>query len=181
MRALLKTLGVIVGLVVVAVAGLLLYATTKPDVFRIERSVVINAPPEKIFPLITDLRQWPAWSPYEKKDPAMKRSYGVVTRGRGAIYEWDGDGNVGSGKIIITESAQPSLVRLDLDMIRPFAAHNIVEFRLEPQGDATKVSWMMNGAIPYPAKVVHVLFDMDQMVGKDFVDGLASLKAAAEK
>ena len=177
----LKVIGTIFGVIVVAIAGLLLYATTKADVFRVQRSITINAPPEKIFPLIDDFRQWPAWSPYENKDPAMKRSYGPLSRGNGAVYEWEGDGNVGSGRITITEVARPSLVRLDLDMIKPFAAHNIVEFTLERNGDATTVTWMMNGGVPYPAKIVHVFLDVDAMVGKDFEAGLASLKAAAEK
>ena len=177
----LKVIGVIAGIIAVAVAGILVYATTKPDVFRVQRSANINAPPEKIFPLINDFRQWPAWSPYEKKDPAMKRTYGATTTGKGAVYEWDGNGNVGSGRITITDSAAPSFVRLDLDMLKPFEAHNIVEFTIERKGDTTNVSWMMNGAVPYPAKVVHVFFDVDTMVGKDFEEGLASLKAAAEK
>lgn len=177
----LKVIGVVFGLLLVALAGLLLYATTKPDVFLIQRSITINAPPEKIFPLIDDFRQWPAWSPYERKDPAMKRTYGALSRGKDAVYEWEGNGNVGSGRITITDVARPSLVRLNLDMIKPFAAHNIVEFTLEPKGDSTTVTWMMNGAVPYPAKIMHVFFDVDAMVGKDFEAGLAHMKATAEK
>jgi uncharacterized protein YndB with AHSA1/START domain len=177
----LKIIGVVFGLLLVALAGLLLYATTKPDVFRVQRSITINAPPEKIFPLIDDFREWPAWSPYEKKDPAMKRTYGALSRGKDAVYEWEGDGNVGSGRITIIEVARPSLVRLDLDMIKPFAAHNIIEFTLEPKGSATTVTWMMNGAVPYPAKIMHIFFDVDAMVGKDFEAGLANLKRLTER
>ena len=105
----LKVLGIIAGVIVAAIAGVMLYAATMPDVFLVRRSIVINAAPEKIFPLINDFRQWPAWSPYEKKDPAMKRSYGAASAGQGAVYEWDGDGNVGSGRIAITGSTPPSL------------------------------------------------------------------------
>ena len=150
--------------------------------FLVRRTATIAAPPEKIFPLINDLRQWRAWSPYEKKDPAMKRTYGAAANvGVGATYEWDGDGDVGSGRIAITDSTPPSLVRLDLDMIKPFAAHNIVEFTIERKDGATQVTWLINGAVPYPAKILHVFFDMDAMIGRDFETGLADLKAAAEK
>jgi uncharacterized protein YndB with AHSA1/START domain len=177
----LKVIGIIFGVIGVALAGVLLYATTQPDVFRIQRSIAISAPPEKIFSLIDDFRQWPAWSPYENKDPGMKRTYGLLSHGKGATYEWQGDRNVGSGRITITEVERPSLVQLNLDMIEPFAAHNIVEFSLEPNGPVTKVTWMMNGAVPYPAKIMHMFFDVDAMVGKDFEAGLANLKATAEK
>jgi uncharacterized protein YndB with AHSA1/START domain len=177
----LKAIGVIAGIIAVAVAGILVYAATKPDVFRVQRSATIKAPPEKIFPLINDFRQWPAWSPYEQKDPAMKRTYSAPASGKGAVYEWDGNGSVGSGRITIVDATPPSLVQLNLDMRKPFEAHNIVEFTIERKGDATNVTWMMNGAVPYLAKIVHVFFDVDTMVGKDFDDGLASLKAAAEK
>jgi hypothetical protein len=109
----------------------------------------------------------------------MKRTYGSATAGRGAIYEWDGDKNVGSGRITITDASPPSKVMIDLDMIKPFAASNKVEFTLVPNGDSTAVTWEMEGGVPYFA--IHVFFDMDQMVGKDFEAGLANLKAGAEK
>ena len=177
----LRSVLVIGAIAMVAIGGILAYAATMPDVFRVQRTIAIKAPPEKIFALIGDFRQWGPWSPYERKDPAMKRTFSASTSGRGATYEWDGNGEVGSGRITITESSPPFLVRLDLDMIKPFEAHNIVEFTIEPTGDTTRVSWMMNGAVPYPAKIVHVFFDVDTMVGKDFESGLASLKAEAEK
>src|SRR6185369_2627038 len=100
----LKTFAIIGAIVVVVVAGILIYAATKPDSFRVQRVVLINAPPDKVFPLINDLKAWPVWSPYEKKDPAMKRTYGAVTAGKGATYAWDGDKNVGQGSMEIVES-----------------------------------------------------------------------------
>ena len=102
----LKTLAIIGVVVVVAIAGILLYAATKPDSFRVQRSCLINAPSDKVFPLINDIKAWTAWSPYEKKDPAMKRTYGAVTAGKGATYAWDGDKNVGQGSIEIVESGR---------------------------------------------------------------------------
>jgi hypothetical protein len=178
----LKTFSLIVVAVLVVGIGIVLaVAATKPDTFRVQRSTAIKAPPEKIFPLINDFRSWSAWSPYEHKDPAMKRTYGATTTGKGAVYEWDGDKNVGAGRITITDASPPSKVMIDLDMLKPFAAHNKVEFTLVPNGDTTAVTWEMEGGVPYFAKIVHVFFNMDQMVGKDFEAGLASLKASAEK
>jgi carbon monoxide dehydrogenase subunit G len=145
------------------------------------RATSIKAPPEKIFPFINDFHRWGAWSPYEKKDPAMTRSFGAATSGKGAAYAWDGNKDVGQGRMEITESSAPSKVAIRLDFVRPFEAHNAVEFTLEPTGDATAVTWRMQGRMPYLAKVFGLFCDMDGMVGKDFEAGLASLKTAAER
>ena len=166
---------------VVLIAAVLIFAATKPDIFRVQRAAAIKAPPDKIFPLINDFRQWGAWSPWEKKDPAMKRTFGAVTSGKGATYAWEGNKDVGSGSMEITESVAPSKVGLKLDFLKPFEAHNTVELTLAPAGDVTNVTWAMQGPTPYFAKIIHVFMDMDSMVGKDFEAGLANLKAAAEK
>ena len=167
--------------IVLAVAVVLVYAASRPDTFRIARSVSIQAPAEKIFPLIDDYRQWPAWSPYEHKDPQMKRTYGATTSGKGATYAWEGDGNVGAGHMAIADSSPPSRVLIKLTMLKPMEAHNDVAFTLEPQGEATRVTWGMQGPVPYLAKIFHVVIDVDKMVGSDFEAGLAKLKAVAEK
>jgi uncharacterized protein YndB with AHSA1/START domain len=168
--ALLVGIGVVLGL-----------ASARPDTFKVQRSTSIKAPPEKIFALINDFRSWPSWSPYEHKDPGMKRTYSANPTGKGAVYEWDGNGNVGSGRITITDTAPPGKVMIDLDMLKPFPTHNLVEFDLEPQGDATSVTWSMRGQVPFLAKIVHVFVNVDRMVGSDFAAGLANLKAAAER
>lgn len=177
----LKVIGIIVAALLVAVAVVPVLAATKPDRFHVERTASIKAPPERIFPLINDFRSWSGWSPYEKKDPAMKRAFSGAAAGKGAVYEWDGDRNVGSGRIEIADASPPSKVTIKLDMIKPFDAHNIVEFTLEPRGEATNVTWAMNGQVPYLAKIVHVIFNMDRMVGSDFEAGLANLKVLAER
>jgi carbon monoxide dehydrogenase subunit G len=174
----LKTIAIVV---VVLVTGILAYAATKPDIFRVQRATSIKAPPEKIFPFLNDLHKFGAWSPYEKKDPAMKRTFAGSESGRGAVYEWDGDKNVGKGRMEIVDTAPPSKVAIKLDFVRPFEAHNTVEFTLAPKGDSTDVTWAMQGPVPYVAKIMHVFVDMDSMVGKDFDAGLASLKTVAEK
>jgi hypothetical protein len=177
----LKVFGVIVAILLLVVGVVLANAATKPDTFRVERSASIEAPPEKIFPLIDNFDNWGAWSPYEKKDPSMKRTRSGAASGRGSVYAWDGNKNVGKGRMEIAEAAPPSKVTLKLDFEKPFAAHNIVHFTLEPKGEATSVTWAMHGPVPYLAKIVHVIFNMDRMVGQDFEAGLANLKALAEK
>ncbi len=160
--------------ILVLVAGVLAVAATRPDVFRVQRAAAIQAPPERIYPLIADFQRWPAWSPYEKKDPAMKRSI------QGAVYEWQGNKDVGEGRMEIVEAASPSRVRIKLDFKAPFEVHNDVVFSLERKGDATNVTWDMQGPMPFVSKVIGLFIDMDRMVGTDFEAGLASLKAVAE-
>jgi uncharacterized protein YndB with AHSA1/START domain len=173
-----KTIAIIV---VALIAALLLFAATKPDTFRVERSASIKAPPEKVFALLNDFQRWDAWSPWEKKDPAMKRTFSVVTSGKGAQYAWEGNREVGQGRMEIAESVPPSKVAIKLDFAKPFEAHNLVEFTLEPKGDVTNITWAMQGDTPYFAKVIHVFLNMDSIVGKDFEAGLANLKTVAEK
>ena len=177
----LKILAVIVVVVLVVIAGILIYASTRPDSFRVQRSASIKAPPQKIFPLLGDLKAWTGWSPYEKKDPAMKRSFGPITAGKGATYEWEGNKNVGQGRMEILEVTQPSKVLIKLDFLKPFEAHNMAEFTLEPKGDTTQATWAIYGPSAFVTKVMGLFFDMDTMIGKDFEAGLADLKTAAEK
>jgi len=174
----LKIIGIAI---VVLLSGLVIFAATKPDTFRVERATSIKAPPEKIFPLINDFDRWASWSPYEKKEPAMKRTRSGAPTGKGAVYEWDGNGEVGKGRMEITNTAPPSKITIKLDFDKPFEAHNIVDFTLEPQADGTNVKWTMRGPAPFVSKMMQVFMDMDSMVGKDFEAGLASLKAIAEK
>ena len=163
----------VIGLAVL-VGAVLALAATLPDVFRVQRAASIQAPPERIYPLIADFQRWGAWSPYEKKDPGMKRTI------RGPVYAWEGNGEVGTGRMEIVEAAAPSKVRIKLDFVKPFETHNTVEFSLERKGDATRVTWDMQGPAPFVSKVIGLFVDMDNMVGKDFEAGLASLKALAE-
>ena len=174
-------LKIVAAVIVVVIAGVLIFAATRPDTFRVERSAGIKAPPEKIFPLINDLRSWRTWSPWEKKDPGMKRTYNSITSGKGASYGWEGNSDVGQGGMEITESVPSSKIAMKLDFIKPFEGHNTVVFALEPQGEMTNVTWTMEGPTPYFAKIIHVFLDMDKMVGGDFEAGLANLKAVAEK
>ena len=166
--------------IVVLIVGVLAFAATKPDSFRVQRSTSIKAPPEKIAAVLSDFQAWKAWSPWEKMDPMMKRTYSGEPRGKGAKYAWAGNSEVGEGSMTLTE-AQPSRVALDLDFVRPFEGHNKVVFTLTPKADATEVTWSMSGPSPYITKVIQVFCNMDAMIGKDFEAGLANLKAVTEK
>jgi hypothetical protein len=177
----LRFVAILAALVVVVVAGILIYAATKPDSFSVQRSANVKAPPDKILALIADLRGWSAWSPYEKKDPDMKRTFSGAASGKGAIYEWTGNKDVGQGRMEIIDVTTPSKVTIKLDFLKPFEAHNTAEFTMVPAGDNTTVTWAMYGPSPYVAKIMGTLFDLDKMIGNDFEAGLAALKTVAEK
>jgi uncharacterized protein YndB with AHSA1/START domain len=171
---------VIIALVLVVVA-ILIYASMQPDAFRLERATTIKAPPDRIYPLIADFHAWAAWSPWEKKDPAMKRDFSGSASGMGARYAWEGNKSVGTGRMEITEVAAPTRVVIRLDFLKPFEATNTAEFMLKPQADATTVTWSMSGKSNFLSKVMCTFMSMDRMVGPDFEAGLAKLKAVAEK
>ncbi len=171
---------VIAVLLALAIAAVLILASRKPDTLRVQRSAAIHAPPEKIFPLISDFQQWRAWSPYEDRDPNLQRTYSGAASGSGAVYAWQGNKNVGSGRMEILEAPPPRRVIIKLDFLKPFEAHNTAEFTLLPQGDTTNVTWLMHGPAPFMSKVMQVFMNMDNMIGKDFATGLANLKRVAE-
>ncbi|WP_422009805.1 SRPBCC family protein [Reyranella sp.] len=172
----------IVGAVVLAtIAAILIYAATRPDSFRVERSTAMNAPAEKIFPYIDGLKRWTEWSPYEGRDPAMKRAYSGADSGKGAVYEWDGNDNVGKGRMEIVDSTPPHRVVIKLDFLKPFEGHNMAELIVEPKGGQTIVTWAMYGPSTFMTKLVGTFLDMDDMIGRDFAAGLAKLKTVVEK
>jgi uncharacterized protein YndB with AHSA1/START domain len=174
----LKTILIVV---VVLVAAVLIYAATKPDQFRIQRTASISAPAEKIFPLINDFHTWSVWSPWEKLDLAMKKTHSGAPQGKGAVLEWDGNKDVGTGRMEVLESIPSSKILIKLDFLKPFEAHNQAEFTLAPNTGSTQVTWAMYGPQPYIVKVMSLFCSMDKMVGGQFEKGLADLKALAEK
>ena len=176
-KTILKWSGVALGVFVIGVLGL---ALTQPDQFRVQRSITINAPQAVVFELVNDYRNWSAWSPWEKKDPAMKRSFSGPASGKGAKYAWDGNGEVGKGSMLITD-ATPAQVSLNLDFEKPFEGHNKVVFAMESKGLTTDVTWSMSGPSPFITKVIQVFCNMDAMIGAEFDKGLAAMKAEAEK
>ncbi len=176
----LETIVTIIVVLLLVIAAVVAFAATKPNSFRVARSARIAAAPDRIYPLIDDFHRWTAWSPYEGLDPNLKRTYGGAARGVGATYAWEGNNKAGAGRMEIMEAAVPSKVTIKLDFTKPFVAHNIAEFTLEPEGAATTVTWAIHGPQPLMAKVMCLFFSMDKMLGKDFETGLNSLRTAAE-
>jgi hypothetical protein len=176
----LKTMMIGAAVVAVIIASVLTYAATRPDRFQVQRSTSIKASADKIFPLINDLRSFNTWNPFEKKDPDIRGSYSGPQSGKGASYAFEST-KAGTGSIAIVDTAPVSRVSMRLTMIKPLRADNRVQFFLEPERDGTRVTWAMDGEVPFVGKVIHLILSMDKMIGADFEAGLASLKAAAER
>jgi uncharacterized protein YndB with AHSA1/START domain len=166
---------------VLVVAALLAYAATRPDTFRVQRATGINAPAERIFPLIANLKSMNTWNPFVEPDPAIRLAYSGPDTGKGAANTWSGNSKVGEGRIEVTDAVPSSRVTMRLEMHKPMKAHNAVEFTLQPNGNATTVTWAMSGRQPFTAKLMTVFIDCDKMVGKEFEKGLGKLKAIAER
>jgi len=164
----------------VVLALLLAYATTRPDSFRVERSTRIQAPPAKVYGLLNDFHHFPRWSPWEKLDPKMTTQHSGSASGKGAVYTWDGNDDVGAGRMEILQTTPDCQVTVQVDFFKPFAARNTSEYTITAQGDTTTVTWAMFGPSPYVSKLMGVFVSMDRMIGKDFERGLSNLKAAAE-
>ena len=176
-----EVIAIIAVVLAIAIAVVLILAATKPNTLRVQRTTSIKAPADRIFPLISDFHQWRIWSPYENKDPAMKRTYEGAESGRGAVYAWDGNNNVGSGRMEILDASVPSKITIKLDFFKPFEGHNTAEFTMLPQGDVTNLTWTMVGPAVFMSKLMQVFINLDHMIGRDFEAGLANLKKLAEK
>ena len=179
----LHVIAIIAAVLAIATAIILVLAMTKPDTFSVRRTALVRAPAEKIFPLISNFHQWTDWSPWENRDPAMKRNYSGPESGRGAVYAWEGNKNVGSGRMEILDATSPSKIVIKLDFFKPFEGHNIAEFDFAPERDAamTNISWVMHGPASLMSRLMQVFMNLDKMIGNDFEAGLANLKRLVEK
>jgi hypothetical protein len=174
-------MGIAIAIVAALAAGIIGLAARKPDQVQYQRRTTVQAPPDAILPFIVDFRRWTSWSPWERLDPNMKKTYGGAAEGTGATYAWEGDRKVGSGRMEITDVESPSRVAIKLDFIKPFRVSNITTFTLTPVNDGTEVTWTMTGPNPFISKVFGMFMDMDAMIGRDFDAGLASLKFVVEQ
>jgi len=164
--------------IIVAILGILAYVATKPDSFKIVRSLEIKAAPETIAPHLSNFHDWQAWSPWEGIDADLVRSYDGPSSGKGAVYGWKGQ-KTGEGRMEILD-ASPEHIDIQLDFIKPFKANNLAVFKLKPQADKTLVVWSMSGKNAYLNKLFSLFMDMDAMIGKDFEKGLNQLKTLVE-
>jgi Polyketide cyclase / dehydrase and lipid transport len=166
--------------VVVLIVGLVAFIATRPSEVCIQRSAQMNAPADVIYSIINDLHQWGRWSPYDKRDPDMKKTFTGPPTGPGASYAWSGNNKVGEGRLTIVESKPGQLVSMNLEFTRPFKCTNRVNFTMAPSGNGTLVSWIMEGRHNFMAKAFSLFINMDKMVGADFETGLANLKSLLE-
>jgi hypothetical protein len=173
MTPILLALAFIAIIFIVVIAG-------QPCEFKLSRSTKISAPPAKVFPHVNDLHKWDAWSPWAKLDPNAKNSFSGADAGPGAAMAWEGNKKIGAGQMTITESHANELIRFRLEFIRPFKATNVAEFTFRSEAGQTIVIWTMTGRSNFFFKVFALFMNCDDMVGKDFEKGLASLKAVTE-
>lgn len=165
--------------IAILIVGVVVLAAMQPSAFRIERSAVVRASPEKVFSMINDLHALNTWNPFLKIDPEAKVTYSGPAEGKGAAYAWEG-AKTGSGRMEITDATAPTKVLARLDFYKPFAANNVAEYTLDGRGGATNVTWAMSGRSAFMHKLMGLFFSMDKMIGKTFEDGLADLKAKVE-
>ena len=174
---------ILIGLAVFVVLAVVLFSIVvamQPDEFTITRSATVDAPPSRVFAEVNDFQRWRAWSPWEKLDPNLKRTYEGPTTGEGAEYAWEGNGNVGAGRMKITKSQPSEQIEIRLEFLRPMAAVNTTVFDFQPKGEGTLVTWTMSGRNSFMGKAFGLLMNMDKMVGGSFEEGLASMKQVAE-
>ena len=169
---------------VVIVVGLAAVIALQPARYGVSRSITIAAPAPVVFAQVNDFHSWSAWSPWEKIDPAMKRTYEGPPAGAGTSYTWVGNREVGEGRMTIVESHPSDLIRVKLEFVKPFAGTSVAEFTFKPEGkpegDRTIVTWSMTGDKNFIAKAIHLVMNMDRMIGDQFDKGLAAMKTVAE-
>ena len=173
---LIKTL---IALAVIAIVVVVVVAV-RPAEFHVARTARIAAKPPAVFAQVNDFRKWDAWNPWAKLDPAMKQSYEGAPAGAGAVYTWAGNSHVGEGRMTLTESRPSDLIRIKMEFLKPFANTSTAEFTFRPEGDQTVVTWSMEGRNNFMAKAIHLVMNMDKMIGGQFEKGLAQMKAVAE-
>jgi hypothetical protein len=170
---------ILIGIAVVIIA-FLAFVAMKPAEFSITRSATMSAPHEAAFAQVNDFHNWAAWSPWEKLDATMEKTFDGAPAGIGAIYSWNGNNKVGEGRMTILESRPNDMIRIKLEFMRPFAATNSTEFTFKPEGNKTLVTWNMSGKHNFMAKGFMLFMNMDKMVGGDFEKGLAEIKGVVE-
>jgi hypothetical protein len=165
----------------VFIVGFVIVVALQPSTFHVERSAVMNAPPEAVFAQVNDFHNWDAWSPWAKLDPDAKNSFEGTPEGEGAVFHWSGNSDVGEGRMTVTESRPYERIKIRLDFIKPFEDTSRVEFVFKPQGDQTAVTWTIDGEYDFFSKAFCLFMDMNKMIGDKYEEGLASLKSIVEK
>jgi hypothetical protein len=172
--------GKVVVLLALIVVGLVVVVAIQPSEFRVARTATIIAPAPSVFAQVNDLHNWEAWSPWVKLDPGMKHTYEGAPAGTGAVYTWAGNSEVGEGRMTVTESRPSEVIRIRLEFLKPFPGSSTAEFTFRPAGDQTVVTWSLSGKNDFMAKAIHLVMNMDRMIGDNFEKGLARMKSLVE-
>lgn len=170
---------ILIGLVVL-VALFAIVVALQPSEFRVARTAMISAPAPEVFAQVNDFRNWEGWSPWAKLDPAAKATFEGPAAGQGAVFAWSGNDKIGEGRMLLTESRPPQLVRIKVDFVKPFAGTSTSEFAFRPEGDRTAVTWSTYGPQSFASKAICLFMNMDKMLGGDMEKGLAQMKSVAE-
>ena len=170
---------ILIGLAVIVVVFVIIVAT-RPDDFCVSRSATFAAPPAAVFAQVNDFHKWDAWSPWAKLDATCKNTFDGAPAGKGAKFAWHGNSKVGAGRMTVTESQPPELIRINLEFLRPFKATNTTEFTFKPEGNGSLVTWKMFGKNNFMSKAFGVFVNCDNLIGRDFEKGLAQMKSVAE-
>lgn len=165
----------------IGIGGFIAFAATRPDTYKVERSLKMEAPADIVFAQLDNFKAFAAWSPWDKLDPNMKKTFEGPAQGVGAGYAWEGNDKVGKGKMTITNTTPPTSVVYKLEFLEPFASVATTTFSIKPEGEkASNVTWTMDGKNDLIGKAFGVFMDMDKMIGADFEKGLGGLKTIAE-
>ncbi|WP_108681017.1 SRPBCC family protein [Methyloceanibacter sp. wino2] len=170
----------------VLIGAFAIYVALQPDEYRVERSVTVAAPAGTVFGNVDNLRKWEAWSPWAKLDPDAKVAFEGPEAGKGAAMTWDGDDNVGAGKMTIVESDPDKAVNIEVTFTRPFEGGTNSDFSFTPKADPTgseqtEVTWAMHGTHNFVEKAFCVVFNGLGMMGNDIDKGLSRLKSVSEQ
>lgn len=176
-----KKILIVLGILLFIVLGFAGIVALQPPEYEVIRRTVIEGPSETVYAQVSDFRKWQAWSPWEKLDPDMKRTFEGPESGEGAIYSWSGNDKVGEGRMTILESKPNKLVRIKLEFLKPMTATSTTDFVFSGMGNRTQLMWNMYGNKDFMTKAMCMFMSMDQMVGPDFEKGLAALKEVVEK
>lgn len=170
----------ILAVVVVLVVALVAFVATRPGKYRVERSVVIEESPRRLYDAVADFHSWERWSPWAKLDPAMKTTFDGPVARPGSTYAWVGNSKVGEGRMVITETHPPLQVKMRLEFLKPWPSTAETIFDLYVETAGTRVVWIMQGDLDLMGKAMGLFMDMDKAIGPDFERGLAALKKGAE-
>jgi carbon monoxide dehydrogenase subunit G len=174
-----NTAVVVLAVLAVGVAGFLGYVASKPDTFRIERSIEIHASPEAVVGKVNDLHEFNRWNPFALAEKTNQIEYRGPASGVGSSFSWQGEKS-GNGTMTILESS-PAQVVMRLEFRKPYVADNRALFSFVPNGAETRMTWAMTGRYVFLHKLMGTVFNMDKMVGGEFDKGLATLKSQLER